>query len=81
MKNISSTDANRDFSKLLREVSHGQEVQITSRGRPVAVMSPVNMRRAAPRAAAMQLLARLDAQAAAQASPAARDWLRDELYR
>lgn len=81
MKSISSTEANRDFSKLLREVSHGQEVQITSRGRPVAVMSPVSLRRAAPRAAAVQLLARLEAQATAQASPGARDWSRDELYR
>lgn len=80
MKIISSTEANRDFSKLLREVSHGQEVQITSRGRPVAVMSPVGPQRAARRAAAAQLLARLLAQATARTGPAVRDWSRDELY-
>ena len=38
-KTISATEANRQFSKLLREAQEGFTVTITSRGQPVAVLS------------------------------------------
>ncbi len=78
MKQVSSTEANRDFSKLLQAVAAGEEVQISSRGRPVAVMRPIGPRAAPAKAALAQLLARLQTQAA-DGQP--RDWSRDDLYR
>jgi antitoxin (DNA-binding transcriptional repressor) of toxin-antitoxin stability system len=35
MKSISSADANRHFSAVLRDVSAGEEVVVVSRGKPV----------------------------------------------
>jgi antitoxin (DNA-binding transcriptional repressor) of toxin-antitoxin stability system len=34
MKTISAADANRHFSRVLREVSQGEHVTVVSRGRP-----------------------------------------------
>jgi prevent-host-death family protein len=42
MKRVSAREANQHFSKLLAEVTDGQEVVITRRGKPVARLSPVN---------------------------------------
>lgn len=39
MKSISSADANRHFSALLREVLRGKRVTVTSRGKPIAIIS------------------------------------------
>ncbi|HET6220750.1 MAG TPA: type II toxin-antitoxin system prevent-host-death family antitoxin [Dongiaceae bacterium] len=39
---MSAREANQHFSKLLAEVTDGQEVVITRRGKPVARLSPVN---------------------------------------
>lgn len=41
MKTISAADANRHFSRVLREVSQGEHVTLVSRGRPVATIAPV----------------------------------------
>lgn len=78
MKQVTSTEANRDFSKLLQAVGRGEQVQISSRGRPVAVMLPAAQQRTGAREAAAQLLARLEAQAV-DGHP--RNWSRDDLYR
>ena len=40
MKAVSARDANQGFSVLLSAVEHGEEVIITKRGRPVAILSP-----------------------------------------
>lgn len=40
MKTVSARDANQGFSQLLSEVERGEELIITKRGRPVAVLSP-----------------------------------------
>ena len=40
MKTVSATEANRHFSKLLREVKAGETVIVTSRGKPVVEMRP-----------------------------------------
>jgi prevent-host-death family protein len=40
MRAITARDANQSFSELLSSVEQGEEVVITKRGRPVAVLSP-----------------------------------------
>ena len=40
MKTVSAREANQGFSELLAQVERGQEVLITKRGTPVAVLSP-----------------------------------------
>jgi len=39
MKAVTVREANQGFSELLAQVEHGEEVLITKRGRPVAVLS------------------------------------------
>jgi prevent-host-death family protein len=75
MRTITASDANRNFSSLLREVSSGESVLIVSRGRPVATISPVEAETNRP-AAQKALLSRLDTQPVT----GTRDWTRDELY-
>ena len=41
MKMITATEANREFSKLLEEVSEGEVIGITKRGKIVATINPV----------------------------------------
>lgn len=74
-KAISAADANRKFSKLLREVREGRSYVVTSHGRPVARIAPVTEQRSSKAKAV--LLAHL------QARPVRRPigrWKRDELY-
>jgi prevent-host-death family protein len=40
MKTFTAREANHRFSQLLSQVEHGEEVVITKRGQPVAVLSP-----------------------------------------
>jgi prevent-host-death family protein len=42
MRTVSAADANRHFSKILREVKAGGTVVITSHGEPVARIEPVS---------------------------------------
>lgn len=77
MKSISAADANRHFSALLREVSRGEQITVTSRGKPVATITAAQSAEGPERAAARRtLLSRL------WATPASgsRNWSRDELY-
>lgn len=41
MRKVSAAVANREFSKILREVAAGETVIVTSRGKPVAEIAPV----------------------------------------
>jgi prevent-host-death family protein len=41
MKHISSADANRSFSGVMRDVAQGETVVVTSHGRPVAKIEAV----------------------------------------
>ncbi|WP_375461639.1 type II toxin-antitoxin system Phd/YefM family antitoxin [uncultured Enterovirga sp.] len=41
MRTITAADANRYFSKLLRDVSAGETVVVTSHGRPVMRVVPI----------------------------------------
>ena len=76
MKTVSASDANRHFSTLLRDVGKGETFEIVSRGRAVAVMSPVSASQGAAVAAKTRLLQRLRV----QARSVSQAWTRDELY-
>ena len=76
MRRVSAADANREFSKLLRQVRDGETVTVTSHGEPVAVISPVgDVTPPGQESAKQALLARLRSQ-----TPAGITWTRDELY-
>ncbi len=76
MKSISSADANRHFSAVLRDVSAGEEVVVVSRGKPVAKIIGVQASDQTRLSAKAALLKRLRAQSAS----GARNWTRNELY-
>ena len=75
MRTITASDANRNFSGLLRDVASGESILIVSRGTPVAKISPVDEKTNGT-AARESLLLRLSAQKAT----GRRDWIRNELY-
>jgi prevent-host-death family protein len=73
-KAISAADANRNFSRLLREVKEGQSYVVTSHGRPVARIAPVEEKSRSKAKAA--LLAHLKSQPVQNVGR----WTREELY-
>jgi prevent-host-death family protein len=75
---ITTTEANRNFSEILRHVQDGEEFLITSHGRPIARITKVDADRdEADREAAWQrLMEHLDSVEAVNAG----SWTRDELY-
>lgn len=73
---VSAADANRHFSELLRRAAAGETVTITSRGKPVAQIGPVQEDVAAKAAAKDRLMAHLAAQSPTIIGP----WTREELY-
>lgn len=78
MKTVTAADANRQFSALLRRVTQGEQIVITTRGKPVATLAPLApVRDKAREAARSRLLARLRSQ---PTSGTQRTWTRDELY-
>ncbi|WP_395458868.1 type II toxin-antitoxin system Phd/YefM family antitoxin [Azospirillum melinis] len=58
---VSAAEANRDFSKMLRDVEGGARITITKDGKPVAVLSPAdastNMNRSSAHRRMMEMLA------------------------
>ena len=78
MKTVTAADANRQFSALLRRVTQGEQIVITTRGKPVATLAPLApVRDKAREAARSRLLVRLRSQ---PTSGTQRNWTRDELY-
>ena len=75
-KIVSAAEANRRFSQLLRAVREGDTYVVTSHGRPVARIVPVQPDEAIREKAREMLLARLRSQPAIDIGP----WTRDELY-
>lgn len=75
-KAVSASEANRKFSQLLRGVGQGRSYVVTSHGKPIAKISPVNENEKAKVSAREILLARLREQPVVKA----RRWTRDELY-
>jgi prevent-host-death family protein len=75
-KPVTSADANRRFSELLRGVRDGESYVVTAHGRPVARLSPVEGESRLRNAAREALFSRLDQQPAIDIG----SWTRDELY-
>jgi len=76
-RTVSAAEANRSFSRLLREVREtGAKAVITAHGRPVAMLVPAKAYAAARTQARAALRQRLAAQPATEAGR----WSRDELY-
>ncbi len=76
MKSIKASEANRNFSKMLRVVSQGESYIIVSRGRAVATIHPAGPETAQRRRAKSALLERLNNQSVT----GDRQWTRKELY-
>jgi prevent-host-death family protein len=75
-KAISAAEANRKFSQVLREVKEGRSYVVTSHGRPVARIEPVQGQSQSHNNAKGALLARLEAQPIRRVAR----WKRDDLY-
>ena len=60
MKTVAAAEANRQFSKILREVRAGESFTITSHGEPVATLAPAQRDHAKRRAALLRYLKTLD---------------------
>ena len=79
MRTVSLMTANQEFSRLIREVEHGQGILITRRGRPIAKLLPHRADKAEdPEWAAAY--ARMMAQLGEGASLGGLKVTRDELY-
>lgn len=74
---VSAADANRSFSKLLREVAKGESVTVLSHGRPVATLSPAREQSREQQQSRTALLKRLSLE---PATDQPHTWTRDELY-
>nr|WP_294502753.1 type II toxin-antitoxin system prevent-host-death family antitoxin [uncultured Rhodopila sp.] len=73
---ISAAEANRSFSRLLREVREGRSYVVTAHGKPVARIVPCDEADLAREKARAVLLERLARQPVIDIGP----WTRDELY-
>ena len=76
VKSITSANANRHFSAMLRDVAAGEEVVVVSRGKPVARITAVHAGDASRQLAKIALLNRLRSQPAL----GSRTWKRADLY-
>jgi prevent-host-death family protein len=75
-KAVSAADANRKFSQLLQSVRRGRSYVVTSHGKPIAKISPIDESGTIEASARENLLARLRRQPATRVAR----WTRDELY-
>ena len=75
-KTVSAADANRKFSKLLREVREGRSYVVTSHGKAVAKIVPVEKNGGVTRGARAALLKRLRSERVVTIGR----WMREELY-
>ena len=75
-KPVSAADANRKFSKLLRAVREGQSYVVTSHGKAVAKIVPVDKNGGVTRGARSALLRRLRSEPVITIAR----WSRDQLY-
>jgi prevent-host-death family protein len=73
---ISAREANQQFSQLLRRVRDGETFIVTSHGRPVAKIGPLDVDERAREAAWEALFEHLRAQKPMNAGK----WTREELY-
>jgi len=78
MKTVTAAEANRQFSKILRQVRGGETVLVTSHGEPVATIAPAGAPDAAQRLAKQRLIKHLRAQPTLNLPRIARDELYDD---
>ena len=75
-KTVSAADANRRFSEVLRTVTKGQSIVVTTHGKPVARISPIVEDDGVRAVARSALFARLRKERVVKTGR----WTRDELY-
>lgn len=78
MKTVTASEANRQFSAVLRAVTQGERVTVTSRGKAVATIEPIRGQGEAARAGAAKR--RLFERLAQVRAAGSRRWTRDDLY-
>jgi len=76
MKAITASEANRQFSSVLRQVAQGEVFTVISRGRSVASIQPISDLHLDRQKAKTSLVSRLGS----QAINGSRKWTRNELY-
>jgi prevent-host-death family protein len=76
---VTATEANRSFSRLLEAVKRGERVEITSHGRKIAVIQPIEDEENV-RARQLAALAKLQKRWAEQKHITVGPWTRDDLY-
>lgn len=76
MRRVSAAEANRSFSKLLRDAAQGEHIVVTSHGRPIARLGPYDDPQASREEARAALMRRLRSQPVGGELA----WSRDELY-
>ena len=78
MRSVSAREANQQFARILGEAASGEEIVITRRGRPVAVLSPYRAPTMTPeREAAIERLSEMMRRGIGRG---ARRFSRDEIY-
>ena len=75
-KTVSAADANRKFSKLLRAIREGHSYVVTSHGKAVAKIVPIDKNGSVTRGARSALLKRLRSEPVVTIGR----WNRDDLY-
>lgn len=73
-RQITASEANQHFSEMLRDVSQGESFTVTSRGRPVARVTPID------RASHERAIDRLLDFVAKLPRRYSGDWTREDLY-
>ena len=73
---VSAAEANRSFSRILRDVREGRSYLVTSHGRPVARIVPAETSDEAAEAAWKKVLSRLERQRPLDKPR----WKREDLY-
>lgn len=76
---VTASEANRNFSEVLRKVEHGESIAVTRHGRTVARIVPVTTQDAERDLRAARRQAYLD-RAAGRSVTEIGPWSRDELY-
>lgn len=76
---VTATEANRSFSKLLRAIQRGEKVEITSHGRKIAVLKPIDSQ-APTREERLKAFEELKRHWATLEPVTIGPWTREELY-
>jgi prevent-host-death family protein len=78
---VTATEANQRFSEILRDVSAGDSFTVTSRGAPVAQISPPKTAKGHDKQAIREMLARMEKLPGVVTGPYTRDDIYDRNWR